>query len=92
MACGSGQPDTHTNVTAANTELKGAQNGIVHRETSFSAVAFDAAYRSITGEKPIRTDIATEGAVVLNGKITGLGLNSTDPTSGSFSNNLPLPG
>jgi pimeloyl-ACP methyl ester carboxylesterase len=91
-----GQPGTPTNVTAAGPELKGAQNVVFpridHRETSFSAVAFDATYRFITGEAPIRTDIATESAVVLNGKITGLGLNSSDPASGSFSNNLPLPG
>jgi triacylglycerol lipase len=91
-----GQPGTPTNVTAAGPELKGAQNVVFpridHRETSFSAVAFDATYRFITGEAPVRTDIATDGAVVLNGKITGLGLNSTDPASGSFSNNLPLPG
>ncbi|RLJ39156.1 alpha/beta fold hydrolase [Acidovorax sp. 106] len=91
-----GQPGTPTNVTAAGPELKGAQNVVFpridHRETSFSAVAFDATYRFITGEAPIRTDIAAESAVVLNGKITGLGLNSSDPASGSFSNNRPLPG
>ena len=28
----------------------------------------------------------------MNGKITGLGLQPTDPASGNYSNNLPLPG
>ena len=33
-----------------------------------------------------------EFPIVLNGKITGLGLVPTDPSTGNFSNNLPLPG
>jgi len=91
-----GQPGTPTHVTAAGPELKGAQNVVIpridHRETSFSPAAFDATYRFITGEAPTRTDIAAESAVVLKGKITGLGLDPADPATGSFSNNLPLPG
>ncbi|WP_311223769.1 MULTISPECIES: alpha/beta fold hydrolase [unclassified Acidovorax] len=91
-----GLPGTATNVTAAGPELKGAQNVVLprvdHRETSFSPAAFEATYRFITGTPPLRTDIATENSVVLNGKVTGLGLDSTNPASGSFSNNLPLTG
>src|SRR5690606_18207718 len=30
--------------------------------------------------------------VVLDGKVTGLGLTPTDPASGNYANNLPLPG
>jgi triacylglycerol lipase len=29
---------------------------------------------------------------VLNGKISGLGVNPSDPATGNFANNLPLPG
>lgn len=91
-----GLPGTATNVTAAGPELKGAQNVVLarvdHRETSFSPAAFDATYRFITGLAPASTDIAAENSVVLNGKITGLGLDSANPKSGNFSNNLPLRG
>jgi len=91
-----GQPGTATNVTAAGPELKGAQNVVIpridHRETSFSPAAFEASYRFITGDAPQRTAIATENSIVLNGKVTGLGVNSLDPTTGNTSNNLPLPG
>jgi len=91
-----GQKGTPTNVTAAGPELKGATNvvipGIDHRETSYSPAAFEATYRFITGKAPVRTGIAAEKSVVLNGKITGLGVDSTDAKTGNFSNNLPLPG
>ncbi|TFY98902.1 alpha/beta fold hydrolase [Ramlibacter humi] len=88
-----GQP---TNVTFAGPELKGATNVVIprvdHRETSFSPAAFDAMYRFLTGRAPASPDGTPEARVVLSGKVTGLGLSSTDPASGSFSNNLPLPG
>lgn len=91
-----GMPGKPTYVTAAGPELKGARNvvlaGVDHRETSFSPAAFDATYRFITGAAPERTDIAAETSATLSGKVTGLGLDSLDPASGSFSNNLPLPG
>ncbi|MFI8614157.1 alpha/beta fold hydrolase [Acidovorax sp. NPDC077693] len=91
-----GQKGTPTNVTAAGPELKGATNVVIpridHRETSYSPAAFEATYRFITGKAPARTDVAAEKSVVLNGKITGLGVDSADAKTGNFSNNLPLPG
>lgn len=91
-----GQKGTPTNVTAAGPELKGARNvviaGIDHRETSYSTVAFDATYRFITGKAPATTAIVAEKAVMLGGKVTGLGVDPLDAKTGNFSNNLPLPG
>jgi hypothetical protein len=88
-----GQP---TNVTFAGPELKGATNVVIpridHRETSFSPAAFEATYRFITGRAPAHLVIIPEQRVVLSGKVSGLGLSSTDPASGNFANNLPLPG
>ena len=84
-----------TNVSFAGPELKGATNVVIakidHRETSYSAAAFEATYRFITGLAP-KPGIAPEARVVLNGKLVGLGLDSTDPKSGNFVNNLPLVG
>ena len=84
-----------TNVTFAGPELKGATNVVIpkidHRETSYSADAFEATYRFITGQSP-QVVIRPEIAMVLNGKLVGLGLNPQDPTSGNYSNNLPLAG
>lgn len=91
-----GAKGTATNITAAGPELKGATNlvfpRIDHRETAYSPIAFDAAYRFITGRAPRTLDVARENAPVLDGKITGLGVDPLDPKTGSFSNNLPLPG
>jgi len=88
-----GQP---TNVTYAGPELKGATNvviaGIDHRETSFSPAAFAATYQFITGKPPATTEIRPATPLVLNGKITGLGVDPLDAKTGSFSNNLPVPG
>lgn len=88
-----GQP---TGVTHAGPELKGATNVVLprvdHRETSFSPAAFDATYRFITGRAPRTQEIVPEQRIVLSGKVSGLGVSSTDPASGSFANNLPLPG
>jgi hypothetical protein len=84
-----------TNVTFAGPELKGATNVVIpkidHRETSYSAAAFEATYRFITGQAP-QVGIRPEIAMVLNGKLVGLGLNPQDPKSGNYSNNLPLAG
>ncbi|PJI96655.1 lipase (class 2) [Acidovorax sp. 69] len=91
-----GQKGTPTHVTASGPELKGATNVVIpridHRETSYSPAAFEATYRFITGKTPERTAIAAEKTVVLNGKVTGLGVDSADPKTGNFSNNLPLAG
>lgn len=85
-----------TNVTYAGPELKGAANVVIpridHRETSFSAPAFEATYRFITGAAPKSLEIQAEAPIDLSGKITGMGVNPTDPASGNFSNNLALPG
>jgi pimeloyl-ACP methyl ester carboxylesterase len=91
-----GAKGTPTNVTAAGPELKGARNVVIaridHRETSYSQAAFEAAWVFITG-KPLQSiPIQSEAVVALSGKVTGLGVDSLVPSSGSFSNNLPLPG
>ncbi len=89
-----GQRGTPTFVTFAGPELKGATNVVIpridHRETSFSPAAFDAAYRFITGQAPQTTGVAPESNIILNGKVTGLGLDSNNPASGGFVNNLPV--
>ena len=91
-----GARGTPTNITAAGPELKGATNVVIpridHRETSYSPAAFEAAYRFITGKAPALTTITSEATVVLNGKITGMGVMSDDPKTGNFHNNLPIPG
>ena len=88
-----GQP---THITFTGPELKGATNVVIpridHRETAYSAPAFAAMFQFLTGRAPSTTDVLPEDHVVLRGKVTGLGVSSTDPASGSFSNNLPLPG
>jgi triacylglycerol lipase len=89
-----GMRGTPTFVTFAGPELKGAMNVVIpridHRETSYSPSAFDAAYRFITGQAPKTTGFAAESTIVLNGKVTGLGLDSNNPASGGFVNNLPI--
>jgi triacylglycerol lipase len=91
-----GQPGKPTHLTFAAPELKGATNVVIpridHRETAFSPAAFDAMYRFITGRAPATLAMQPEDKVVLSGKVSGLGVSSTDPASGNFSNNLPLPG
>jgi triacylglycerol lipase len=91
-----GQRGKPTQVTFSGPELKGATNVVIpkidHRETSYSPAAFEVTYRFIRGKAPERIAISPERQSILNGKITGLGVNPLDPASGSFSNNLPLPG
>jgi len=88
-----GQKGTATNVTSAGPELKGAENvviaGIDHRETSFGAKAFEQGYRFITGQAPATLAVTPQAQVVLDGKLSGLGLNNAQ---GTYSNNLPLVG
>jgi triacylglycerol lipase len=85
-----------TNVTYAAPELKGATNVVIpridHRETALSPAAFDPMYRFIAGRAPATTSVLPEDRVVLAGKVSGLGVSSTDPATGNFANNLPLPG
>jgi hypothetical protein len=89
-----GAKGTPTNVSFAGPELKGAQNVVIpkidHRETSYSPLAFDAAYRFITGKAPKTTAIEPEANLMLDGQITGMGVKSEDPGSGNFVNNLPI--
>ncbi|MEJ8850291.1 alpha/beta fold hydrolase [Variovorax rhizosphaerae] len=91
-----GAPGKPTHVTYDSPALKGATNQVLprvdHRETSFSPAAFAATWQFLTGEAPKRIDIAPESAMTLGGLVTGFGLSSTDPTSGQFTNNLPLDG
>ncbi len=89
-----GMRGTPTFVTFAGPELKGATNVVIpridHRETSFSPAAFDAAYRFITGKAPSTTGFSPEASIVLNGRVTGLGVDSNNPSTGGFVNNLPV--
>ena len=91
-----GAKGTPTNVTFEGPALKGATNLVLprvdHRETSFSPAAFEATYRFITGRAPQTVAIRAETPLMLNGKLAGLGLSPTDPASGNYTNNLPLPG
>jgi triacylglycerol lipase len=91
-----GKKGLPTGITATGPELKGATNVVIpridHRETAYSPAAFAAAYQFLTGHAPATTAVTPEANVVLRGKVTGLGVSSTDPKSGNFRNNLPLPG
>jgi hypothetical protein len=64
---------------------------IDHRETSFGPDAFAAAFEFITGCKPTTTGFTPEARVVLDGQVSGMGINN-DPATGAFANNLPLAG
>ena len=90
-----GQPGQPTNVTFAGPELAGAQNvvlpGIDHRETSYGPLAFQAAYRFITGQAAARKQVQAEATVVLDGQVSGVGLGN-DPAQGGYATNLPLAG
>ncbi|MDQ6681018.1 MAG: alpha/beta fold hydrolase [Pseudomonadota bacterium] len=88
-----GRRGTPTHVTFDGPALKGAENvviaGIDHRETAFSAKAFEQAYRFITGTAPATLAVVPEAHVVLDGKVSGLGFNNIQ---GSFATNLALVG
>jgi triacylglycerol lipase len=88
-----GAKGTPTNVTFEGPALRGARNvvlpGIDHRETAFGPQAFATAYEFITGKAPATTAIVPEAKVVLDGKLSGLGL---DNQRGNYVNNLPLAG
>jgi pimeloyl-ACP methyl ester carboxylesterase len=84
-----------THVDHDGPALQGAQNvvlaGADHRETAFSAQAFAATWRFLTGRDPAGTAIAPESRITLDGKVSGFGVNN-DPTQGGEPSNLPLPG
>jgi len=84
-----------TNVGFDSPELKGALNvvlaGADHREISYGAQAFAATYRFITGREPATTAVLPETRVVLDGKVSGLGVGN-QPLQGGTVNNLPLAG
>jgi hypothetical protein len=88
-----GARGTPTNVSFDGPALKGAENvviaGIDHRETSFSPQAFAATYRFIVGRPPTTVAIVPEPRVVLDGTVSGLGLDNRE---GNFATNLPLAG
>lgn len=90
-----GAKGTPTNVSFDGPALKGANNvviaGIDHRETSFSPQAFEATYRFITGRAPATLKVVPQGEILLDGVVTGLGVDNK-PDGGNFVNNLPLPG
>jgi pimeloyl-ACP methyl ester carboxylesterase len=85
-----GQP---TNVSYDGPALKGAENvviaGIDHRETSFGPAAFERTWRFLTGSAPATATIAAETPIVLDGKVSGFGLDNRE---GTFPSNLPLAG
>ncbi|AMM25443.1 alpha/beta fold hydrolase [Variovorax sp. PAMC 28711] len=91
-----GAPGKPTNIGYDGPALKGATNVVLpkadHRETSFSPAAFASTWQFLTGESPKSPVIATEASLVLDGRLTGLGLSSTDPAGGQFTNNLALVG
>ncbi len=90
-----GTPGKPTFVDFDGPALRGAQNlvlpGVDHRETSFSPAAFALAWRFLSGKEAATTAVVPEAVVVLDGKVSGLGLDN-DPARGSFATNLPLAG
>ena len=90
-----GSRGTPTNVGFDSPELKGALNvvlpGADHREVSYGPQAFAATYRFITGRDPATTAVRPEARVVLDGKVSGLGVDN-DPARGGTVNNLALAG
>ena len=88
-----GQRGTPTNITSEGPALKGAENvviaGLDHRESAFSVKAFAEMYRFITGRPPATLAIVPEASVVLDGVVSGLGLNNVE---GNYPTNLPLVG
>ena len=88
-----GARGTPTHVTFDGPALKGAENvvlaGVDHRETAVGAKAFAETWRFIAGRPPATLAIVPEARVVLDGMVSGFGLDNRD---GSFATNLPLAG
>jgi pimeloyl-ACP methyl ester carboxylesterase len=86
---------TPTNVSYDGPALKGADNvvlaGVDHRETAFGPKAFAAMWRFVAGRDPSTTAIVPQAHVVLNGKVSGQGLENI-PGRGNYPTNLPLAG
>ncbi|MES2100573.1 MAG: alpha/beta fold hydrolase [Pseudomonadota bacterium] len=82
-----------TNVSAEGPALKGAENvviaGIDHRETAYSAKAFEAMFRFITGKPPVSLTVVPEASVLLDGKVSGYFAYAA---TGVVPTNLPLTG
>jgi triacylglycerol lipase len=90
-----GAPGKPTGVGFDGPELRGARNvvmpGIDHRETSFGPQAFAAAHEFITGRAPATTGFTPEATVVLDGQVSGFGVDN-NPAAGGAASNLPLAG
>ncbi len=88
-----GRPGTPTGITFEGPALKGAENiviaGLDHRETLYSPQSFAAMFRFITGRAPTTLAVVPESRVILDGTLSGLGLNNG---AGTYPNNLPLAG
>jgi hypothetical protein len=88
-----GMPGVPTLVGFDGPALRGAENvvlpGADHRETSFSPQAFEQAYRFITGQAPATLGVTPEARVVLDGKVSGYGIENQ---RGNAPSNLPLAG
>lgn len=81
-----------TNVTFEGPALKGAENVVLpardHRELAFHPEAFAPMFKFVSGMPPASPAIAPEANAVLDGKVSGLGVNG----AGNLPNNLPLAG
>ena len=90
-----GRPGMRTNIDFDAPALTGASNVVLpgrdHREVAFHAEAFGYVYSFIAQRPPATLEIRPEERVVLDGKVSGLGLGN-DPTKGNFATNLPLAG
>ncbi len=88
-----GQRGVATNVGFDGPALKGAENvviaGIDHRETAYSAKAFEQMFRFCTGKPPVSPTSATEAGVVLDGQVSGYFAYTAQ---GVVPTNLPLAG
>ena len=87
-----GLKGTPTGVTFEGPALKGATHIVLpardHREVSFHADAFAATWQFLTGNAPQTLAIAPEKVIILNGKISALGVGGV----GDFVTNVPLAG
>ncbi len=88
-----GRPGMPTGVTYDSPDLKGADTvvleGADHRETAFSAKAFQQIHSYVIGSRPRRQMIEQGVTVWLGGKVSGLGV---DNARGDDPSNLPLVG
>lgn len=66
--------------------------GADHREVAFSADAFAAMHRFITGAAPASLAIVVQQHPLLQGRICGQGADNNDAASGEFGNNIGLAG